>query len=221
MFLPAFWTQGSDSECEVDPAHQKTHSFVNHYISDPTYYNSWRRQQKGVSRPPAYGYGQADGAAEPELRPHAPPLPPLPPLLPHSTPSPQPMGQGTLFRPKGSRTPTPSLLSSEIHSQHGLYRPPSSLGNSTQAPTTGFSSFVWYETLLLFTTNLIGTFMWAAICSFHIKVNCETSCFFCMCCVSVKSIDKQTIIQRICVRSLSRASHLASHIQTMPKLRNF
>ncbi|XP_026997071.1 protein sidekick-2 isoform X1 [Tachysurus fulvidraco] len=135
-------SQGSDSECEVDPAHQKTHSFVNHYISDPTYYNSWRRQQKGVSRPPAYGYGQAEGAAEPESRPHAPPLPPLPPLLPHSTPSPQPMGQGTLFRPKGSRTPTPSLLSSEIHSQHGLYRPPSSLGTSAQTPTTGFSSFV-------------------------------------------------------------------------------
>ncbi|KAM9457056.1 protein sidekick-2 isoform 2-T2 [Clarias gariepinus] len=135
-------SQGSDSEYEVDPAHQKTHSFVNHYISDPTYYNSWRRQQKGVSRPPAYSYGQAEGAAEQESRPHAPPLPPLPPLLPHSTPSPQAMGQGTLFRPKGSRTPTPSLLSSEIHNQHGLYRPPSSLGTSTQTPTTGFSSFV-------------------------------------------------------------------------------
>ncbi|MCJ8739300.1 hypothetical protein PDJAM_G00045680 [Pangasius djambal] len=135
-------SQGSDSEYEVDPAHQKTHSFVNHYISDPTYYNSWRRQQKGVTRPPAYSYGQAEGPAEQESRPHAPPLPPLPPLLPHSTPSPQPMGQGTLFRPKGSRTPTPSLLSSEIHSQHGLYRPPSSLGTSTQTPTTGFSSFV-------------------------------------------------------------------------------
>ncbi|XP_046721612.1 protein sidekick-2 isoform X2 [Silurus meridionalis] len=135
-------SQGSDSEYEVDPAHQKTHSFVNHYISDPTYYNSWRRQQKGVSRPPAYSYGQVEGAAEPESRPHAPPLPPLPPLLPHSTPSPQPMGQGTLFRPKGSRTPTPSLLSSEMHGQHGLYRPPSSMGSSAQTPTTGFSSFV-------------------------------------------------------------------------------
>lgn len=166
----SFWSQGSDSEYEVDPAHQKTHSFVNHYISDPTYYNSWRRQQKGVSRPPAYNYGQAEGGAEQESRPHAPPLPPLPPLLPHSTPSPQPMGQGTLFRPKGSRTPTPSLLSSEIHSQHGLYRPPSNLGTSTQAPTTGFSSFVWYETLVPFTIHLIGTPMWAAICSFNITV---------------------------------------------------
>uniref|UniRef100_A0A803W335 Sidekick cell adhesion molecule 2 n=1 Tax=Ficedula albicollis TaxID=59894 RepID=A0A803W335_FICAL len=33
-----------DSEYEVDPGHQKAHSFVNHYISDPTYYNSWRRR---------------------------------------------------------------------------------------------------------------------------------------------------------------------------------
>uniref|UniRef100_A0A4W5NYF9 Sidekick cell adhesion molecule 2 n=1 Tax=Hucho hucho TaxID=62062 RepID=A0A4W5NYF9_9TELE len=63
--------QGSDSEYEVDQnrgGQQKTHSFVNHYISDPTYYNSWRRQQKGVSRPPAYGYAQPE-----PLHPH--PLP--------------------------------------------------------------------------------------------------------------------------------------------------
>ncbi|KTG32606.1 hypothetical protein cypCar_00022826 [Cyprinus carpio] len=135
-------SQGSDSEYELDPNRQKTHSFVNHYISDPTYYNSWRRQQKGVSRPPAYGYTQPDTVAEQESRPHPPPLPPLPPLLPHSNPSPQPQGQGTLFRPKGSRTPTPSLLTSDNHSQHTLYRPPSSLGTSAQVPATGFSSFV-------------------------------------------------------------------------------
>ncbi|XP_058510217.1 protein sidekick-2 isoform X1 [Solea solea] len=145
-------SQGSDSEYEMDQSRQKTHSFVNHYISDPTYYNSWRRQQKGVSRPPAYGYSQAEPLVEQESRPHpppVPPLPPLPPLLPQSAPSPQPQcqgqsqGQGTLFRPKGSRTPTPSLLSSETPSQHStLYRPPSSLGCATQAPTAGFSSFV-------------------------------------------------------------------------------
>uniref|UniRef100_A0A8C2BXD4 Sidekick cell adhesion molecule 2a n=1 Tax=Cyprinus carpio TaxID=7962 RepID=A0A8C2BXD4_CYPCA len=68
-------SQGSDSEYELDPSRQKTHSFVNHYISDPTYYNSWRRQQKGVSRPPAYGYAQPDTVAEQESRPHPPPLP--------------------------------------------------------------------------------------------------------------------------------------------------
>uniref|UniRef100_A0A671WZC6 Sidekick cell adhesion molecule 2 n=1 Tax=Sparus aurata TaxID=8175 RepID=A0A671WZC6_SPAAU len=53
-------SQGSDSEYEVDPNRQKTHSFVNHYISDPTYYNSWRRQQKGISRAQAYSYTESD-----------------------------------------------------------------------------------------------------------------------------------------------------------------
>uniref|UniRef100_A0AAQ6A2M4 Sidekick cell adhesion molecule 2b n=1 Tax=Amphiprion ocellaris TaxID=80972 RepID=A0AAQ6A2M4_AMPOC len=52
--------QGSDSEYEVDPNRQKTHSFVNHYISDPTYYNSWRRQQKGISRAQAYSYTESE-----------------------------------------------------------------------------------------------------------------------------------------------------------------
>ncbi|KAL0993533.1 hypothetical protein UPYG_G00109280 [Umbra pygmaea] len=175
-------SQGSDSEYEMDQSRagqRKTHSFVNHYISDPTYYNSWRRQPKGVSRPPAYGYAQPD-AQHPVAHPleeqeptqttattprHPPPLPPLPPLLPRAlSPSPQPQtlqggivqglppqGQATLFRPKGSRTPTPSLLScsvSEPPGQHSalLYssRPPSSLGCSStqQPPTAGFSSFV-------------------------------------------------------------------------------
>uniref|UniRef100_A0A3Q3GC25 Sidekick cell adhesion molecule 2a n=1 Tax=Labrus bergylta TaxID=56723 RepID=A0A3Q3GC25_9LABR len=125
-------SQGSDSEYEMDQSRQKTHSFVNHYISDPTYYNSWRRQQKGVSRPPAYGYAQPEPLVEQESRQH-----------PAPTPQPQCQGQGTLFRSKGSRTPTPSLLSSDPPSQHGtLYRPPSSMGCATQAPTAGFSSFV-------------------------------------------------------------------------------
>ncbi|XP_075926010.1 LOW QUALITY PROTEIN: protein sidekick-2-like [Petromyzon marinus] len=35
------------------------HSFVNHYMSDPTYYNSWRRQQKDVTRAER---GEAEGA---------------------------------------------------------------------------------------------------------------------------------------------------------------
>lgn len=158
--------QGSDSEYEMDQSRQKTHSFVNHYISDPTYYNSWRRQQKGVSRPPAYGYSQPEPLVEQESRPHPPPVPPLPPLLPQSAPSPQPQcqgpGQGNLFRPKGSRTPTPSLLSSDPPSQHStLYRPPSSLGCAAQAPTAGFSSFVWHTTLLLATT--LRTSFWFSL----------------------------------------------------------
>ncbi|XP_064009715.1 protein sidekick-1 isoform X2 [Pogoniulus pusillus] len=42
------------------------HSFVNHYMSDPTYYNSWKRQQKGVKHPTAYRYEEcAASEAEP------------------------------------------------------------------------------------------------------------------------------------------------------------
>ncbi|NXS62977.1 SDK2 protein, partial [Brachypteracias leptosomus] len=75
-------SQGSDSEYEVDPGHQKAHSFVNHYISDPTYYNSWRRQQKGISRAQAYSYTESD-SGEPD---HVP--------LSNSTST----QQGSLFR---------------------------------------------------------------------------------------------------------------------------
>ena len=145
-----FASQGSDSEYEVDPNRQKTHSFVNHYISDPTYYNSWRRQQKGISRAQAYSYTESESGDPEHCAP--PPLPPLPPLPPQlSSPSPQPQqaqgqpqGQGSLFRPKGSRTPTPSQQSSNPPSQHStLYRPPSSLAPGSRAPIAGFSSFVW------------------------------------------------------------------------------
>ncbi|XP_028990043.1 protein sidekick-2 isoform X2 [Betta splendens] len=146
---------GSDSEYEVDPNRQKTHSFVNHYISDPTYYNSWRRQQKGISRAQAYSYTESESGDPDHCAP--PPLPPLPPLPPQlSSPSPQPQqaqgqgqpqgqpqGQGSLFRPKGSRTPTPCQQSSNPPSQHStLYRPPSSLAPGSRAPIAGFSSFV-------------------------------------------------------------------------------
>ncbi|XP_016116240.1 protein sidekick-2-like [Sinocyclocheilus grahami] len=136
--------RGSDSEYEVDPNRQKTHSFVNHYISDPTYYNSWRRQQKGISRVQAYNYTESE-SGEPELCAPPPPLPPLPPFPPQlSSPTPQSQSQaGSLFRPKGSRTPTPSQQSSNPPSQQGtLYRPPSSLAPGSRAPIAGFSSFV-------------------------------------------------------------------------------
>uniref|UniRef100_A0A3B1IV52 Sidekick cell adhesion molecule 2 n=1 Tax=Astyanax mexicanus TaxID=7994 RepID=A0A3B1IV52_ASTMX len=116
-------SQGSDSEYEVEPTQQKTHSFVNHYISDPTYYNSWRRQQKGISRAQAYSYTESEsGEAE------------------HTTLS---QSQASLFRPKGSRTPTPSQQSANSPSQQGpLYRPPSSLAPGPRPPIAGFSSFV-------------------------------------------------------------------------------
>uniref|UniRef100_A0A4W6E2F3 Sidekick cell adhesion molecule 2 n=1 Tax=Lates calcarifer TaxID=8187 RepID=A0A4W6E2F3_LATCA len=79
-------SQGSDSEYEVDPNRQKTHSFVNHYISDPTYYNSWRRQQKGISRAQAYSYTESE-SGDPD---HC-----APPPLQHST----------LYRPPSSLAP--------------------------------------------------------------------------------------------------------------------
>ncbi|XP_066560557.1 protein sidekick-2 isoform X2 [Amia ocellicauda] len=141
-------SQGSDSEYEVDQNRQKTHSFVNHYISDPTYYNSWRRQQKGISRAQAYSYTESD-SGEPEHCAPPPPLPPLPPLPPqlNSTSQAQAQAQvpaaGSLFRPKGSRTPTPQQQPSNPPSQHStLYRPPSSLAPGSRAPIAGFSSFV-------------------------------------------------------------------------------
>ncbi|XP_006872370.1 PREDICTED: protein sidekick-2 [Chrysochloris asiatica] len=119
-------SQGSDSEYEADPSHQKAHSFVNHYISDPTYYNSWRRQQKGISRAQAYSYTESD-PGEPD---HA--------TLANSNST----QQGSLFRPKASRTPTPQNPPNPPSQQSALYRPPSSLAPGSRAPIAGFSSFV-------------------------------------------------------------------------------
>ncbi|XP_032175411.1 protein sidekick-2 isoform X1 [Mustela erminea] len=119
-------SQGSDSEYEADQTHQKAHSFVNHYISDPTYYNSWRRQQKGISRAQAYSYTESD-SGEPDHGPGA-----------NSGSAPQ----GSLFRPKASRTPTPQNAPNPPSQQSTLYRPPSSLTPGSRAPIAGFSSFV-------------------------------------------------------------------------------
>uniref|UniRef100_A0A8B9F6B8 Sidekick cell adhesion molecule 1 n=1 Tax=Amazona collaria TaxID=241587 RepID=A0A8B9F6B8_9PSIT len=46
----------SESEVRVSLYELPKHSFVNHYMSDPTYYNSWKRQQKGVKHPASYRY---------------------------------------------------------------------------------------------------------------------------------------------------------------------
>lgn len=110
----------------MDPNHQKAHSFVNHYISDPTYYNSWRRQQKGISRAQAYSYTESD-AGEPD---HA------------AVTNSSSVQQGSLFRPKASRTPTPQNPPNPPSQQSTLYRPPSSLAPGSRAPIAGFSSFV-------------------------------------------------------------------------------
>uniref|UniRef100_A0A8C2JCE6 Sidekick cell adhesion molecule 2b n=1 Tax=Cyprinus carpio TaxID=7962 RepID=A0A8C2JCE6_CYPCA len=78
------FVSGSDSEYEVEPNRQKTHSFVNHYISDPTYYNSWRRQQKGISRAQAYNYTESESG---------------------DSPTPQSHQHSTLYRPPSSLAP--------------------------------------------------------------------------------------------------------------------
>ncbi|XP_027730561.1 protein sidekick-1 isoform X1 [Vombatus ursinus] len=46
-------SEATDSDYEDE---LPKHSFVNHYMSDPTYYNSWKRQTKGVKHPAAYRY---------------------------------------------------------------------------------------------------------------------------------------------------------------------
>nr|XP_015215986.1 PREDICTED: protein sidekick-1 isoform X1 [Lepisosteus oculatus]XP_015215987.1 PREDICTED: protein sidekick-1 isoform X1 [Lepisosteus oculatus] len=48
-------SEATDSDYEDE---QPKHSFVNHYMSDPTYYNSWKRQQKGLKQSSAYVYDE-------------------------------------------------------------------------------------------------------------------------------------------------------------------
>lgn len=50
--------------------------------------------------------------------------------------------QGSLFRPKATRTPTPQNPPNPQSQQNTLYRPPSSLAPGARAPIAGFSSFV-------------------------------------------------------------------------------
>ncbi|KAJ8253833.1 hypothetical protein COCON_G00204450 [Conger conger] len=55
-------TEDTDSEGEDE---QPKHSFVNHYMSDPAYFSSWKRQHKGLQHSLAYGYEEC-AAVEPE-----------------------------------------------------------------------------------------------------------------------------------------------------------
>ncbi|TSK31292.1 Protein sidekick-1 [Bagarius yarrelli] len=55
-------SEATDSECEEEPI---KHSFVNHYMSDPSYFNSWKRQQKGLKETLACAYEEcASGDGE-------------------------------------------------------------------------------------------------------------------------------------------------------------
>ncbi|XP_022356160.1 LOW QUALITY PROTEIN: protein sidekick-1 [Enhydra lutris kenyoni] len=55
-------SEGTDSESEDAPPQ---HSFVNHYMSDPTYYNSWKRRAPGGRAPHRY-----EAVAGSEAGPH-------------------------------------------------------------------------------------------------------------------------------------------------------
>ncbi|XP_067858995.1 protein sidekick-1 isoform X2 [Heptranchias perlo] len=58
-------SEATDSDYEGELP-KSTHSFVNHYMSDPTYYNSWKRQPKGLPGASAYTYEECtDGEQEP------------------------------------------------------------------------------------------------------------------------------------------------------------
>ncbi|XP_062868629.1 protein sidekick-1 isoform X2 [Trichomycterus rosablanca] len=52
-------SEATDSECEEE---QIKHSFVNHYMSDPSYFNSWKRQQKGLKQTLACAYEECASA---------------------------------------------------------------------------------------------------------------------------------------------------------------
>ncbi|XP_030646363.1 LOW QUALITY PROTEIN: protein sidekick-1 [Chanos chanos] len=55
-------SEATDSDCEEE---QIKHSFVNHYMSDPSYFNSWKRQQKGLKQTLACAYEEcASGESE-------------------------------------------------------------------------------------------------------------------------------------------------------------
>uniref|UniRef100_A0AAQ5Y217 Sidekick cell adhesion molecule 1a n=1 Tax=Amphiprion ocellaris TaxID=80972 RepID=A0AAQ5Y217_AMPOC len=98
----------SDSEDE-----QPKHSFVNHYMSDPTYYNSWKRQPKGLKGMGApFGYEECATA---DTEPYYQTV-----VTQHST--------GGAYTPTG-------------HPAHTHVNPNTNPPGS-RTPVTGFSSFV-------------------------------------------------------------------------------
>ncbi|XP_007941083.1 protein sidekick-1 [Orycteropus afer afer] len=65
--VDASGSEATDSDYEDGPPR---HSFVNHYMSDPTYYNSWKRRPPGAKAPAPYRYEEcAVGAPAPRLQP--------------------------------------------------------------------------------------------------------------------------------------------------------
>ncbi|XP_064171799.1 protein sidekick-1 [Anguilla rostrata] len=58
---PAAVTELEDTDSEGEDERPK-HSFVNHYMTDPAYYGSWKRQHKGLKQTLAYAYEECAGA---------------------------------------------------------------------------------------------------------------------------------------------------------------
>ncbi|XP_049577112.1 protein sidekick-1 isoform X1 [Syngnathus scovelli] len=101
----------TDSDYEDE---QPKHSFVNHYMSDPTYYNSWKRQPKGLKALGSpFSYEECAAAAESE--PYYQTV-----VTQHSA--------GGVYTPTGQ----PALAHANPNTN-----PPGS-----RTPVTGFSSFV-------------------------------------------------------------------------------
>eukprot|EP00063_Salmo_salar_P066766 XP_014041601.1 PREDICTED: protein sidekick-1-like [Salmo salar] len=112
----------TDSDCEDD--HHPKHSFVNHYMSDPTYYNSWKRQPKGLKGlSPPYGYEECSSAdgAEPYYQTV---------VTQHST--------GGAYTPTGLPAHTHTLPHTHTHTHAN----PNTNPPGSRTPITGFSSFV-------------------------------------------------------------------------------
>uniref|UniRef100_A0A3Q1GEZ4 Sidekick cell adhesion molecule 1b n=1 Tax=Acanthochromis polyacanthus TaxID=80966 RepID=A0A3Q1GEZ4_9TELE len=100
----------TDSDYEDE---QPKHSFVNHYMSDPTYYNSWKRQPKGLKgMGTPFGYEECATA---ETEPYYQTV-----VTQHST--------GGTYTPTG-------------HPAHTHVNPNTNPPGS-RTPVTGFSSFV-------------------------------------------------------------------------------
>ncbi|KAK2817285.1 hypothetical protein Q5P01_025476 [Channa striata] len=100
----------TDSDYEDE---QPKHSFVNHYMSDPTYYNSWKRQPKGLKGiGTSFGYEECATA---ETEPYYQTV-----VTQHNT--------------GGTYTPTGQPVHTHVNPNNN---PPGS-----RTPVTGFSSFV-------------------------------------------------------------------------------
>ncbi|XP_041838887.1 protein sidekick-1-like isoform X2 [Melanotaenia boesemani] len=103
-------TELTDSDYEDE---QPNHSFVNHYMSDPTYYNSWKRQPKGlkgIGTP--FGYEECATA---DTEPYYQTV-----VTQHST--------------GGAYTPTGQPAHTHVN--------PNTNPPGSRTPVTGFSSFV-------------------------------------------------------------------------------